>query len=159
MLEIRKAASNDMIQIHQLDRESVNYHKRFDKSFFEISEKWWKIKRTSQIKAMKKSSDLILVAEENDKIIGYAWGYIDKIAKCNVGKIQDIVVTSRYRKKGVSTCLIKEMMKFFISKKCAISEVEVHARNNAAKCFYEKSGFVRQSCRMRLRFDKFSPFS
>ena len=48
-----------------------------------------------------------------------------------------------------------------MEKKCVISEVEVHTKNNAAIDFYEKVGFVKQNYRMRLKLskEKFSPFS
>ena len=52
-MNIRKAKREDIEVIHNLDRESTKYHKKFDKDFYTISEKWWKIKKDSQIKAIK----------------------------------------------------------------------------------------------------------
>ena len=94
-------------------------------------------------------------------MIGYIWGYIYKITKFDIGKIQDLIVTYKYRHRGVAAQLVKKMLKFFMEKKCVISEVEVHTKNNAAIDFYEKVGFVKQNYRMRLKLskEKFSPFS
>jgi ribosomal protein S18 acetylase RimI-like enzyme len=162
MIHIRQAKVKDIDQIHQLDKESVEYHKKFDRQFYTVSRKWWKIKKASQIKALKKSSDLILLAEKNKRVIGYIWGYVEKMAKFNVGKIQDLIVTSQYRNRGIATRLIKRMLKFFMTKKCVISDVEVYIKNNPAIDVYEKTGFVKQNYRMRLKLGKvksFSPFS
>jgi ribosomal protein S18 acetylase RimI-like enzyme len=159
MMQIRQANAKDITQIHELDRESVLYHKKFDREFYTVSEKWWKIKKASQVEALKKVSDLILVAEGNGKIIGYIWGYVEKMAKLNVGKIQDLIVTSRYRNRGTATRLIKGMLKFFMTKKCAVADVEVHIRNDAAIDVYERAGFVKQNYRMRLKLNRAEPFS
>ncbi len=160
-MNIRKAKKDDIESIHKLDRESVKYHKRFDRDFYTISEKWWKIKKDSQIKAIKSPTNLILVAEVDKKIIGYIWGYVEIIMKHKIGKIQELIVTSKQRGKGIGKELIKRMLDFFKNRKCVISEIEVFADNVPTVKVYEKAGFRKREYKLQLKMDKtkrFRPF-
>ena len=153
-MKIRKAKLEDIERIHELDKESVEYHKKFDKDFYTVSNKWWNIKKDSQIKAIKSSRDLILVAEDEGDVVGYIWGYIEN----KIGKIQELIVTSKSRGKGVGTNLINEMLKYFKEKKCEISEIEVNVENEPTIKTYEKAGFKKREYKMWLKFKKFKPF-
>jgi ribosomal protein S18 acetylase RimI-like enzyme len=158
---IRKAKKEDIESIHKLDKESTRYHRKFDKDFYTISEKWWEIKKDSQIKAIKSPTNLILVAEINGKVVGYIWGYIETIMKNKIGKIQELIVTSRQRGKGIGKELIKNMLDFFKGKKCIISEIEVFVDNLSTIQVYEKVGFKKREYKMQLKLNKtkkFRPF-
>ncbi len=158
---IRKAKKEDIESIHKLDRESTKYHRKFDKDFYTISEKWWKIKKDSQIKAIKSPTNLILVSEIDGKVVGYIWGYIETIMKNKIGKIQELIVTSKQRGKGIGTRLIKQMLDFFKDKKCIISEIEVFVENLPTIQVYEKAGFKKKEYKMQLKLNKtkrFRPF-
>lgn len=158
---IRKAKKEDIESIHKLDEESTKYHKKFDRDFYTISEKWWKIKKDSQINAIKSPTNLILVAEIDDKVVGYIWGYVEIIMKHKIGKIQELIVTSKQRGKGIGKELIKRMLDFFKEKKCIISEIEVFVENLPTIKVYEKAGFKKKEYKMRLKLDKtkrFRPF-
>ncbi len=158
---IRKAKTNDIETIHKLDKESVKYHKKFDKDFYTISEGFWKIKRDSQIKAIKSPTNLILVAEIDEKVVGYIWGYVETIMKHKIGKIQELIVTSKQRGKGIGKELIKRMLDFFKSRGCIISEIGVFVENEPTIKVYEKSGFKKKEYKMRLVLNKtkrFRPF-
>ncbi len=159
---IRKAKIEDIKLIHKLDKESTKYHEKFDKDFYTISKKFWKIKKRSQIKAIRSPTDLILVAELNGKIIGYIWGYVETIMKHKIGKIQELIVTSKHRKKGIGRELAKKMLEFFKREGCIISEIEVYAENKPTLKFYERIGFKNRIYKMQLKLSKtkkFRPFS
>jgi len=158
-MNIRKASCADIGQIHELDKESVKYHLKFDKEFYQVSARWWKIKCDSQLKAMQNPSDLLLVAEENGKIIGYIWGYTEKMIKFDIGKIQELVVSAAHRRKGVAKKLIKGILEFFASKKCIVSETTVNAKNESAVKTYESAGFEKVEYKMRFRLDRSRRFS
>jgi len=158
---IRQAKKEDIKSIHKLDIESTRYHKKFDKDFYTISEKWWKIKKDSQIKAIKSPTNLILVAEVDEKVVGYIWGYIETIMKHKIGKIQELIVTSEQRGKGIGKELIKNMLNFFKERKCVISEIEVFVENLPTIKVYEKAGFRKREYKMQLKLNKtkkFRPF-
>ena len=151
---VRKAKKEDIEDINKLDRESTKYHKKFDKDFYSISEKWWKMKRESQIKAIKSSTNLILVVEIDGKVVGYIWGFVETIMKYRICKIQELIITSKQRGKGIGTKLIKQMLDFFKDKKCIISEIEVFVDNIPAIQVYEKAGFKKREYKMQLKLNK-----
>lgn len=160
-MQIRKAGKLDLDSIHQLDVELTKFHKRFDKDLYEISKRWWGIKRRSQLKALKDKNNIMLVAEENKKIIGYVWGYVEKLGRFKIAKVQEVVVTSKHTGKGIGTALLKQAIIFFKRKGCIIAETYVNVQNDAALKFYEKEGFKKGEYRLRLKIDKnrkFNPF-
>ena len=150
---IRKAKKEDIEEIHKLDKESVKYHRKFDKDFFTISEKWWKIKKDSQLKAISSRKDIVLVAFD-DKVVGYIWGYFER----EVGKLQELIVISRCRGKGLGKKLISEALKL-LKKKCAVVNIEVYVDNEPTVKVYEKLGFKKKEYKMQLRFRNYKPFS
>lgn len=158
---IRKAKKEDIELIHKLDRESTKYHKKFDRDFYTISERWQKIKKDSQIKAIKSPTNLILVAEIDKRVVGYIWGFVETIMKHKIGKIQELIVTSKQRGKGIGKELIKRMLDFFKNKDCIISEIEVFVENLPTIQVYEKAGFKKREYKMQLKLNKtkrFRPF-
>lgn len=155
---IRKAKKVDIESIHKLDRESTRYHKKFDADFYTISEKWWKIKKDSQLKAIKSPTNLVLVAELDEKVVGYIWGYVETIMKNKIGKIQELIVTSKQRGKGIGKELIKRMLDFFKERECVISEIEVFVENLPTIQVYEKAGFKKREYKMQLKLNKTTKF-
>lgn len=158
---IRKIVSSDIKAIQKLDKESTAYHRRFDRDLYQISKKWWKIKKDSQLAVIKDPKNLILVAEDNRKIVGYSWGYVERLNKYNIGKIQELVVSVQHWRKGIGTQLIKKLLEFFVDKNCIIVEVMVNVRNKPAFEIYKKIGFDEKEYKMQLKLDKakkFSPF-
>ncbi len=160
-MKIRKAKKEDVVSITKLDKESTEYHKKFDKDFYTISEKWWKIKKDSQIRAVKDQTNLILIAEIDNKIVGYIWSYVEKRNNYKCGIIQELIVTSKQRGRGIGKELIKMMLAFLKKKGCTVSEIEVNVKNEPTMKLYEKSGFIKKEYKMRLILNKnkkFRPF-
>ncbi len=159
--KVRKAKKEDIYSINELDRESTKYHEKFDKDFYTISEKQWKIKKNSQIKAIQSSTDLILVAETDKKVVGYIWGYTKTVNKHKVGIIQELIVTSKQRGRGIGNELIKRMLDFLKNRKCIISKIDVVVDNLPAIKVYENVGFKKKEYKMQLKLNKtkkFRPF-
>lgn len=158
---IRKAKKKDIDAIHKLDMESIQYHKRFDNDFFTISKKWQKIKKDSQINAIKNPTNLIFVAELDGKVVGYIWGHVKTVIKHKIGKIDELIVTSKQRGNGIGKELIRRMLDFFKKRKCIISEIEVFTENLPTIKVYEKAGFRKREYKMQLKLNKnrkFRPF-
>ena len=59
----------------------------------------------------------------------------------NFGYIEDIVVSSNYRRKGVGQILLEEAFKWFRSRKLKRVELNVAKENKKAYSFYLKNGF------------------
>ncbi|MFT4308942.1 MAG: GNAT family N-acetyltransferase [Candidatus Woesearchaeota archaeon] len=160
-MDVRKAKTADIDSINALDRESVKYHAKFDKDYYTISEEWWNIKKDSQLKAMRSPKNSMLVALIDDTIVGYVWGSIDILADHKIGRIQELIVTSRYRRRGIGKTLINEMLEYFKGKNCVVCEIGVEAGNTPTIKAYENAGFSIREHKMRLKLDKkkrFRPF-
>ena len=78
-----------------------------------------------------------------------------------IGKIQELIVTSKQRGKGIGTRLIKQMLDFFRNRNCVISEIGVFVKNLPAIQVYGNAGFKKREYKMQLRLNetqKFRPF-
>lgn len=78
-----------------------------------------------------------LVAKSEDKVIGYIgmWFVMDE---CH---ITNIAVHSEYRKRGIATRLINEMLKLCEEHETTYIMLEVRASNLPAQKLYSKFGF------------------
>ena len=94
------------------------------------------------------SNKLLIVAEENNQIIGYLYGIIkpiDDTYKYIIAKLDALYVDNNYRNKGIATALIEHFKKWSISKNAHKIEVNVWSNNIKAKRLYEKSNFKTTS--------------
>ncbi len=94
------------------------------------------------------SNKLIIVAEENNKIVGYLYGIIkpnDDTYKYIIAKLDALYIDNNYRNKGIATSLIEYFKKWAISKNAHKIEVNVWSNNIKAKHLYEKNSFKKTS--------------
>ncbi len=90
------------------------------------------------------SHKLIIVALENDKIVGYLYGLIkpaDETYKYIVAKLDALYVDNNYRHKNIATSLIEYFKKWALEKEAHKIEVSVCYDNVKAKHLYEKNNF------------------
>ena len=94
------------------------------------------------------SNKLLIVAEENDEIVGYLYGIIkpnDDTYKYVIAKLDALYIDNNYRNKGIATSLIQYFKKWAVSKKAHKIEVNVFSNNIKAKRLYEKNNFKTTS--------------
>ena len=90
------------------------------------------------------SNKLLIVAEENNQIVGYLYGIIkpnDDTYKYIIAKLDALYIDNNYRNKGIATSLIEYFKKWAISKGAHKIEVNVWSNNINAKRLYEKNNF------------------
>ncbi len=90
------------------------------------------------------SNKLLIVAEENNQIVGYLYGIIkpnDDTYKYIIAKLDALYIDNNYRNKGIATSLIEYFKKWAISKNAHKIEVNVWSNNKKAKRLYEKNNF------------------
>ena len=88
---------------------------------------------------------LLLVARENEEILGTATGICCTSLACNGHPflvIEDVVVKSNLRNSGIGTKLFEEMEKYAEKKDCAYGLIVSSSFRKNAHKFYEKMGFV-----------------
>lgn len=91
----------------------------------------------------------IILAIENNIIISYLTGEINKNPYETIGYISEIFVKKEYRSKGISTKLKDKFLEFLKEKDIRICRIDVNP-NNPAQEAYKKWGFKIDKYRMSL---------
>ena len=83
--------------------------------------------------------------EDNGKIVGYIFGEILEnshplFKKPKTGELSDLAVLKTYQGKGIAGKLWKELLVWFVKKKCKMVTLSVNS-NNSAQEIYKKWGF------------------
>jgi len=99
------------------------------------------------------------VAEEDDKVVGFAYGYFKDVpgevlalwGVSKVGEIALMAVDTSYRNKGIGTALLHKLLEEF--KKAGADLVTLHCPAEAveAKKLYDKLGFEVRAYHMKKR--------
>ena len=92
-----------------------------------------------------KNSQLLIVQEdESNNIVGMALGRIffhDEYVPNKSGKIDDVWVEPNYRRKGLGTNLVSELLKFFKLNNVVAIILEYAKGNVEAEAIWERFGF------------------
>lgn len=156
---IRKAKPKDVNKILILSNEFNEAIKKITPKKFMAYRKFVSPEketiRKAILKDIRKKNGLFLVAEENSKLLGYIFGTIGPLKKevfdtPLTGELEDIVVSKKYRGKGIATKLWRELQKYFKKQNCKFYQLSVGAKNPAKK-IYEKWGFEDVLVKMRQK--------
>lgn len=90
-----------------------------------------------------------LVAKIDNTVVGFVgtWIVLDE------SHITNIAVHPTYRKQGIASKLIEELLDYCKSQGCIACTLEVRSSNIAAKSLYEKHGFKQDGIRKRYYED------
>ena len=150
---IRKAKLKDIAQITELALKLIKYHANFDPFYTpakNVKEVYYKFFR----RCVYSPNRLLLVAEEQNKIRGYALGEtgsrppVFKIRK--IGLVSDMVVDEKMRKKGIAKLFLSELFDWFRNKKLDCAELTVHSKNEVGRKAWSKCGFETYMSKQRL---------
>jgi ribosomal protein S18 acetylase RimI-like enzyme len=145
-VNIRNAKSSYIDAMFQLWVESMEYHKQFDPLLFGFDAQHAAVGKRFITDQLKKATTLLIVAEKNNKIIGYLLAEIrDRLpfqTLKKTGFIFDIVVAEKERCKGIGTLLLNRSFEFFKKKKISTVMLSVSEKNSGAIKFYEKHKFI-----------------
>ncbi len=101
---------------------------------------------------------IILVAEEDEKIIGYLYGFIidsDEVETKKIAKLDALYVEENVRKKGIAESLINIFKDWVIDNNISKIEVNVCSDNYKAKSLYQKKGFKTTKETMSLEINDY----
>lgn len=126
------------IEISKLTHDDLDGIYEVEKDAFPIP---WPI--SSFEEELKNILATYLVAKIDNKIVGYIgmWFVMDE---CH---ITNIAVHSEYRKKGIASTLINEMLKLCVEHETTYIMLEVRASNIPAQNLYSKFGFTEEVVR------------
>ena len=129
-MKIRKIQNKDINKIYQLG---------IDEKEFEVSEDmlFWSKKQLK--KWISSNDDVLLVAEDNKKIVGFIMSAIHKPTQKVT--IENIYVVEEYRKKGLAKKLLNETLKIFRKKGIKFINAFVDDKNTASFNFFKKNNF------------------
>lgn len=126
-MQIRRMTERDVSQAAAL--EAANFTTPWsEKSFYE---------------QLEKSNALYMVAEREGQIIGVC-GLVESYGEA---EIYNVSVDSNYRRRGVGTLLMRELLAEGSRKGINAYTLEVRAGNEAAIYLYEKLGFMKEGLR------------
>ncbi|MFX0116129.1 MAG: GNAT family N-acetyltransferase [Candidatus Hodarchaeota archaeon] len=101
------------------------------------------------LEAVRKHDGLILVAEHDNRPIGFIAGIIYERTKeelleatpARSGRVLELFVIQEYRDHKIGMALMERMEDYFRRKKCNVCRVEVFNPNKMAYRFYQALGY------------------
>ena len=94
-------------------------------------------------KTISKDNISVFVAIDNKKSIGMAsLAHYEKLGG-KIAVIEDVVVSEKYRGKGIGSKLTNQLLEYAKNKGCGC--VDVNTRREPAKTFYIKKGFAEKN--------------
>lgn len=142
--------------------------KEFSVLMFELYKKWDKIDPIDKIdkkwffskkqysyveKLMKKKNNLILVAEENNKLVGYIMANVEerKPFHQRAGYIAETYIKPEYRGKGIAKKLVAEAFRWFERYNLKWYIVGTHSLDKEANSFWKRAGFKEFNKILKLK--------
>lgn len=153
-MKIRDARKADAEILDGMLTQLIQYEKRWDSNMvedFTVNNNYENLIGQPGYKA--------LVAEENDKIIGYIYGfsYRSAVEKKPIVILDALYVAEKFRNTGCATALICEFQKFAVAEGAASIELKVFSENNPAFRLYSGFGFkeIKKYMSLDLRSESF----
>lgn len=144
LLKIRKARLSDVPKITELGLEILNYHRKLDDYFTPSKEAKVAYQQFFR-KCIYSRKQLLLVAEKDDQIIGYALAGVGsrppvfKIRK--IGLLNDMYILPKYRRLGVGKDLYEAVSIWFKEKGLKYVHLHFHNNNYIGRKAWAKYGF------------------
>ncbi|MBP5697739.1 MAG: GNAT family N-acetyltransferase [Treponema sp.] len=145
MIVIRKAKKEDFAALEELYTELEKDAVMYQPEHFILSKKG---ERTKQLELLTKSENqLMLIAERDERIVGFAHVLFAKAKEISCLKpqsniyLQDLLVTEKCRSKGIGTLLLNAAKEYGREKGADFFRTQVFPMNNAGMRFYERNGF------------------
>ncbi len=157
-MEIRKATLQDLEQVLKYGLILLKQHSDLD-PYFEPTKTVDKVYRKFLEGCLYSENKLFLIAENNEKLMGYATGEIQtrspifKITE--YGYINDVFVAGEFRRLGIAGKFLTELKKWFESKSIKHVELSVLANNEIGKKTWAKFGFETYEIKKRVEMRKF----
>ncbi len=157
-IQINEAKKKDILSILKLAMEMANFHHKIDKFYKSSCKEYKKDYKKWLLKIFNKRNSKILIAKKGKRIIGYGIASIKKSKEYSIidkiGKINQIFIEKKFRRKGIGKEILKRFLEWFNSKNIKYVQLNVDARNKGAINFYKKFGFEELQKIMMKKINK-----
>ena len=148
---IRVSRKDDSAGIIALMKQLIDEHHQLDPYYKKFSDYQGLPEYIAD--TIKDRNKLLLVAEENEKIIAYFIGAIEEApyysSEKEIGVVADVAVDKKHRRRGILKSLFKKAQEWFEKKGVSYIELSVDARNTEAVIAWKKLGFSDYKLRLR----------
>jgi len=122
-IKLRNYRISDSVKIEKLAKISFPKNRTYSKSYFE--------------KCLKKYPETFIIAENKEKIIGYAIGQF----KEDRGEIISLAIEPGFRRNGIGTTLSNFLINHFQKRGAKKISLRVRTENKIAIAFYKNLSF------------------
>ncbi len=155
---IRLVKPEDVDAVAQLWEALVAYHRELDASLPPAAPQGARRYARRLIDRLDDPMSRVLVAEVDDKVVGYVLGVVVDLApemfsQEPSGFLADIFVDAEYRRTGVGRALVEALTVWFHEKGLSYYEWHVAARNEESLAFWRNLGGREVMLRMRAEVD------
>jgi ribosomal protein S18 acetylase RimI-like enzyme len=143
-IKYRQAIENDIPKVVELWEEFIDFHKVKD-SFFSRSKEGPENFGKFITQNMRKDDAIVYVAEKDGEVIGHILATIQNYPPVfeieRYGLINDLAVSSLYRRIGIGQHLFALAKKWLVKKGIRRVEIEVVTANEVSTSFWRKMSF------------------
>jgi len=160
-MEIRKARLKDVNSLVPLASRLMTHNRSLAKTENARLEQYELVPNAMVLwnewasKWIKSPKGLVLVAEDDGKLVGYSLIFIKKNVKIysakEIGHISDLYIEENFRGKGIASKFKKMAFSWFKQKGIKFASIAVHAKNRHAHSVYEEWGFFDFLTEMRIK--------
>ena len=146
-MKIRAAKPSDAKQITSIWHDMLIQHAAYkDPYFSRLAKDCDKVYIKFMKKSAKSQKRIVIVAEDGDKMVGFAQGEVSKKPPIFAGEekismLEDVAVKKGHRGGGVGTALVREFSKMSKAKGARTMQLDVHVQNPRALRLYRRLGF------------------
>jgi len=143
-LIIRKAKLKDITQTAKLAYKLNDHHAKFDR-YYTLNKDALSHFKTFHKRNIYSKKSLFLVAEYENKIIGYVIGKMEErppiFKEKDIGFVMAMYVKEKFRRQGIAKMFLDKLLSWFKKNKITNIELHVHPKNDPGIKAWEKSGF------------------
>ena len=141
-MTIQSARLDDIKQIVEVFCDGVESQNRFC-HLLDLTEEVLNHKQKQFRSAVEDEGEVLFTwRHEGDKIVGYIWGIIKRpIDTRRIGQINELVVTTSHKRKGIGRQLFQSCIEWFRSQNVQRVEVSFSVQNPEASVFWTQMGF------------------
>ncbi|MFW9978523.1 MAG: GNAT family N-acetyltransferase [Candidatus Thorarchaeota archaeon] len=150
-LEYRVATPLDMDEIVNLWKEIQRYHEELDPRYSMVDDAAF-LARSYYSERMDMADNIFFVATLEKQLIGFVFAYLQKkppvYRDLDMGFIDTLMVTTRYRRSGIGSHLVDLVKQWLIDQGIHRLQLSVASMNQIGIAFWERCGFKELSRRM-----------